>query len=103
MLLFAIRRVLGAIPTLLAIVTLAFFMMRIAPGGPFDTQRQLPPEIEHNVEAAYNLDKPVYVQYALYLNNLAHLDFGPSYRTKDFSVSQLIAEGLPVSARLGAA
>src|ERR1700722_7900214 len=101
MLSYVIRRFLGAIPTLFIIITLAFFMMRIAPGGPFDTQRRLPPEIEHNIEAAYNLDKPVYEQYFIYLNRLAHLDFGPSYRTKDFTVSQLIADGLPVSARLG--
>jgi oligopeptide transport system permease protein len=98
---FAVRRFLGALPTLLIIVTLAFFMMRLAPGGPFDTQRHLPPEIERNVAAAYNLDKPLYEQYVLYLNRLAHLDFGPSFRNKDFSVTQLIAEGLPVSAKLG--
>jgi oligopeptide transport system permease protein len=98
---FAVRRFLGALPTLLIIVTLAFFMMRLAPGGPFDTQRHLPPEIERNVAAAYNLDKPLYKQYVLYLNRLAHLDFGPSFRNKDFSVTQLIAEGLPVSAKLG--
>ena len=63
MLSYAIRRLLGAIPTLFIIITLAFFMMRLAPGGPFDSQRRLPPEIEHNIEAAYNLDKPVYEQY----------------------------------------
>lgn len=103
MLAYAARRILNAIPTLLAIVTLAFFMMRIAPGGPFDSQRRLPPAIEHNVAAAYNLDKPLYQQYFIYLDRLVHLDFGPSYRTKDFTVSQLIADGLPASARLGAA
>lgn len=103
MLIYAARRFLSAIPTLLAIVTLAFFMMRIAPGGPFDSQRRLLPEIRHNIEAAYSLDKPVYEQYFIYLDRLCHLDFGPSYRTKDFTVSQLIANGLPVSLRLGAA
>ena len=103
MLAYAVRRFLGALPTLFIIITLAFFMMRLAPGGPFDTQRHLPPEIERNVAVAYNLDKPVYAQYLLYLNRLAHLDFGPSFRNKDFSVTQLIAEGLPVSARLGLA
>jgi oligopeptide transport system permease protein len=101
MLSYAARRFLGAIPTLLVIITLAFFMMRAAPGGPFDSDRRLPPEIERNIEAAYNLDKPLYVQYALYLERLAHFDLGPSYKTKDFTVSQLIADGLPVSARLG--
>jgi len=101
MLLYAMRRFLGALPTLFIIITLAFFMMRLAPGGPFDTQRHLPPEIEHNIEAAYNLDKPVAVQYLLYLERLAHFDLGPSYKNKDFTVTQMIADGLPVSARLG--
>ena len=98
---YAIRRGLGAIPTLLIIVTLAFFMMRIAPGGPFDSQRRLPPEIEHNIKAAYNLDKPVYEQYLMYMGRLAHGDLGPSFKNKDFTVTELIADGLPVSARLG--
>jgi oligopeptide transport system permease protein len=103
MLSYAIRRLLGAIPTLFIIITLAFFMMRIAPGGPFDSQRRLPPEIEQNVKAAYNLDKPVYQQYFIYLGKLAHGDLGPSYKNKDFSVNEMIADGLPVSARLGLA
>ncbi len=103
MLTYSARRLLSAIPTLFAIVTLAFFMMRLAPGGPFDMQRRLPPEIERNVEAAYQLDKPLYVQYAHYIDRLCHFDFGPSYRTKDFTVSQLIEIGLPASLRLGAA
>ncbi len=98
---YALRRVLGAVPTLLIIITLAFFMMRLAPGGPFDSQRRLPPEIEHNVEAAYNLDKPVYEQYFMYLDRLLHGDLGPSFKNKDFTVTQLIADGLPVSAKLG--
>ena len=98
---YALRRVLGAVPTLLIIITLAFFMMRLAPGGPFDSQRHLPPEIERNVAAAYNLDKPVYEQYFIYLDGLAHGDLGPSYKIKDFTVGQLIAAGLPVSAKLG--
>jgi oligopeptide transport system permease protein len=101
MLSYAIRRVLGAIPTLFIIITLAFFMMRIAPGGPFDSQRRLPPQIEHNIEAAYNLDKPVFDQYLLYLRHLSHGDFGPSYKNRNFTVTQLIAIGAPVSARLG--
>jgi oligopeptide transport system permease protein len=98
---YAVRRVLGAVPTLFIIITLAFFMMRIAPGGPFDSERRLPPEIEHNIKAAYNLDKPVYEQYVIYLGRLAHFDLGPSFKNKDFSVTQLIEVGLPVSAKLG--
>jgi oligopeptide transport system permease protein len=98
---YFIRRLLGAIPTLFIIITLSFFMMRAAPGGPFDNQRRLPPEIELNIKAAYNLDKPVYQQYVIYLGKLLHGDLGPSYKNKDFTVTEMIADGLPVSARLG--
>jgi oligopeptide transport system permease protein len=98
---YAFRRFLGAVPTLFIIVTLTFFMMRAAPGGPFDSNRRLPPEIEYNIEAAYHLDKPLYQQYLLYLEGLAHGDLGPSYKNKDFTVAQLIGIGLPVSAKLG--
>ena len=101
MLSYAIRRTLGAIPTLFLIITFAFFMMRIAPGGPFDGERRLPPEIEANINAAYNLDKPLYEQYFIYLGRLSQGDFGPSFKTKDFTVTEMIAAGLPVSIRLG--
>src|SRR5262245_20346166 len=101
MLAYAVKRFLGAITTLFIIITLAFFMMRLAPGGPLDGERRLPPEIERNIAAAYNLDKPVYEQYFIYLNRLAHGDFGPSYKIRDFTVSQLIAQGFPVSLKLG--
>jgi oligopeptide transport system permease protein len=98
---YALRRLLGAIPTLFVIITLAFFMMRAAPGGPFDSERRLPPEVERNVKAAYNLDKPVAQQYLIYLGKLVQGDLGPSYKNKDFTVMQLIGTGLPVSMRLG--
>ena len=98
---YALRRLLGAIPTLFVIVTLAFFMMRAAPGGPFDSQRKLTPEVERNIKAAYDLDKPLVQQYLIYLGKVVHGDLGPSYKNKDFTVVQLIATGLPVSARLG--
>ena len=101
MLSYAIRRTLLAVPTLFVIITAAFFMMRIAPGGPFDNQRHLPPEIERNIESAYDLDKPLYEQYFMYVDRLAHGDLGPSFKTRDFTVTQLIADGLPVSLRLG--
>src|SRR5262249_24623293 len=101
MFVYAARRFLGALPTLFIILTVTFFMMRLAPGGPFDTQRHLPPEIERNVEAAYNLDKPLYEQYFIYLDRLAHFYLCPSFKNQDFTVGQLIADGLPVSARLG--
>ena len=98
---YILRRFLGAIPTLFIIVTITFFMMHAAPGGPFDSQRRLPPEVEHNIQAAYNLDKPVWQQYLIYLGRVAHGDLGPSFKNKDFTVVQLIETGLPVSARLG--
>jgi oligopeptide transport system permease protein len=98
---YALRRLLGAIPTLFIIITITFFMMRLAPGGPFDAERRLPPEIEANVKAAYDLDKPLVTQYGLYLTRLVQGDLGPSFKNKDFTVAQLIGAGLPVSATLG--
>ena len=97
------KRLAGAIPTLLAIVTLAFFLMRAAPGGPFDEEQSLPPEIMANLQRAYGMDQPVWVQYGRYLAALAHGDFGPSFRYKDFSVTELIRQGFPVTLQLGCA
>ncbi|MGQ3049289.1 MAG: oligopeptide transporter permease, partial [Niveispirillum sp.] len=77
MLSYIIRRLLEAIPTLLVIVALSFFLMHSAPGGPFDSERVLPPEIEANLKAAYNLDKPVWQQFLIYLGNAVQGDFGP--------------------------
>lgn len=101
MLRFAIQRLLGAIPTLLVLITLAFFLIRLAPGGPFDTEKTLPPEIEANLRAAYNLDEPLPMQLGRYLWNLAQGDFGPSFQYRGFTVTELIATGFPVSLRLG--
>ena len=98
---YALSRFLGAIPTLLILVTLAFFMIRAAPGGPFDAEKALPPEIEANLRAAYHLDEPLVQQFGRYLLNLARGDFGPSFQYKDYSVTELIAAGFPVSLRLG--
>ena len=95
------KRLLAAIPTLLIIITIAFFMMRLAPGGPFDTERNLPPEIEANILKAYDLDKPLHEQYFIYVKNLLHFDFGPSYKFRDFSVTELIMTGLPASMKIG--
>jgi oligopeptide transport system permease protein len=100
---YAIRRLASALPTLLAIVTAAFFLMRLAPGGPFDDEQTLAPEVAANLDAAYGLDQPVLVQYRNYLRGLLRGDLGPSFRYKDFDVSELIAQGLPVTASLGAA
>ncbi|HYE50486.1 MAG TPA: oligopeptide ABC transporter permease OppB [Azospirillaceae bacterium] len=98
---YAVRRLLEAIPTLLVIVALAFFLMHAAPGGPFDSERALPPEIEANLKKAYNLDQPVPIQFVLYLKDALQGDFGPSFTYKDFTVSELIGTGFPVSMRLG--
>ncbi|ORE89477.1 dipeptide/oligopeptide/nickel ABC transporter permease [Oceanococcus atlanticus] len=101
MLQYAFKRLLGAIPTLLVLITLAFFMIRIAPGGPFDTEKSLPPEIEANLNAAYHLDEPLIQQYGRYLLQILQGDFGPSFQYKDFTVNELIASGFPVSLTIG--
>lgn len=98
---YFLKRLAGAIPTLFIIITVAFFLMRAAPGGPFDQEQALPPEILANLQAAYGLDLPVPVQYARYLAALLHGDFGPSFRYKDFTVTELIGQGLPITLQLG--
>jgi oligopeptide transport system permease protein len=100
---YALRRIVGLFPTMFVILTLSFFVIRLAPGGPFDEEETLPPEIKANLEAAYGLDQPLPVQYGRYLRALVHGDFGPSFKFKDFSVTELIAQGLPISLTLGLA
>jgi oligopeptide transport system permease protein len=101
MLRYFLTRLAGAIPTLFVIVTLAFFLIRAAPGGPFDQEQTLPPEIMANLQSAYGLDQPIWTQYGRYLGALAHGDFGPSFKYKDFSVTELIGQGFPVTFELG--
>ncbi len=101
MLKFALRRFLVAVPTLLILIGLSFTMIRMAPGGPFDGEKQLPPDIEANLRAAYHLDEPLYQQLGRYVFNLAQGDFGPSFQYRDFTVTELIMSGFPVSLRLG--
>ena len=96
------RRFLTAIPTLFVIVTIAFFLMRVAPGGPFNQEKGLNPVIKANLERVFHLDEPLWKQYLLYLQNLLQGDFGPSYNLPDFTVADLFAAGLPVSIQLGA-
>jgi oligopeptide transport system permease protein len=98
---YFLNRLAGAVPTLFVIVTLAFFLIRAAPGGPFDQEQALPPEILASLDRAYGLDQPVWIQYGHYLGALAHGDFGPSFKYKDFSVTELIAQGFPVTLQLG--
>lgn len=102
MLMFTLRRLAIAIPTLFIIATASFFLMRAAPGGPFDAEADLEPVVLENIRAAYDLDKPLLQQYGIYLSNAIRGDFGPSLVYKDFGVNELIAIGLPVSAKLGA-
>jgi oligopeptide transport system permease protein len=97
----AIRRLLFAVPTLLAIIALAFVLMQLAPGGPFTKERQMPPEIERRLLAEYNLDRPVHEQLGLYVLGLVQGDLGPSMTYKDKEVIDIIAEGAPTSLILG--
>lgn len=99
---YSLRRLFGAIPTLLILITIAFFMMRAAPGGPFDTERTLPPEIQANLDRMYHLDEPLWQQYLRYMGNVVRGDLGPSFQYRDWTVNELIARGLPVSLRIGA-
>ena len=98
---FILKRLLEAIPTLLVLITVSFFMMRFAPGNPFSGERGVSPEVMANIQQKYGLDKPVYQQYFTYLGNLAQGDLGPSFKYKDFSVNDLVRKALPVSATIG--
>ncbi len=101
MLSYVARRFFGAVPTLFIIVTVAFFLIRVAPGGPFDLERPLEAKVMENLNKIYKLDRPLYEQYWLYLKNLLQGDLGPSFFFRDFSVAELFASGLPISVQLG--
>ncbi len=102
MLSFIIRRLGIAIPTLLILVIFSFSMMHLAPGGPFTSERPLPPQVLANIEAKYGLDQPVYVQMGNYIWGIVtEFDFGPSFRFKDRTVNDVIAQGFPVTLTYG--
>lgn len=101
MLRFVIKRLMWGIPVLVTVATITFVMMHVVPGGPFDKEKKLPPEIAANVEAKYHLDKPIYQQYLLYISGLATGDLGPSYKYVGRSVRDVIGDSLPVSLQLG--
>lgn len=101
MLAFVLRRLASAVPTLFIVVTISFFLMRFAPGGPFNLERPLPPATMENLMRAYQLDQPLWRQYLTYMGNAVRGDFGPSYIYKDNSVAELIGKGLPYSMELG--
>ena len=102
MLKFILRRIfLEALPTLLILVTVTFFLIRLAPGGPFSSEMNVPPEVKAAIEAKYQLDKPLAVQYLSYLADLSRGDLGPSFKYKDFTVNELVNKAIPVSFKLG--
>ncbi|TDG15463.1 ABC transporter permease subunit [Seongchinamella unica] len=94
-------RLLQAIPVILAVITVTFFLVRIAPGGPFDSEKAVMPEVKAALEAQYRLDQPLFSQYTAYLGDLARGEFGPSFKYPGRSVNELIGAGLPVTAELG--
>jgi len=101
MLLYTLKRFLGAIPTLLVMVTLCFFLMRVAPAGPFSGERVLTPAVQANLDAKYHLNDPLVVQYGSYVWSLLKGDLGPSFKYPDWTVNDLIEQGFPVSLELG--
>jgi len=101
MLRFLTARLLQAIPVILAVITVTFFLVRVAPGGPFDSEKAVIPEVKAALEAQYRLDQPLISQYFAYLSDLATGDLGPSFKYPGRSVNELIGAGLPVTAELG--
>lgn len=101
MLAYSLKRILIAVPTLLLLVATAFFLIHAAPGGPFDTERNLPPAVQANIERAYHLDETLPQQFLRYVGGVVRGDFGPSYYYRDYSVGELIGESFPVSFQLG--
>ena len=98
---YTLRRLLATIPTLLAVVTVSYFLLHAAPGGPFDSERKVSAAVLANLQAKYHLDLPPWQQYLYYLNNLVHGDLGASFRYADWSVNDLVAAALPVSLAIG--
>ena len=103
MIAYTLRRIAGLLPTLFVLVSLSFFIIRLAPGSPFAQEQQLPAAVRANLEAAYGLDAPLLTQYGRYLAGVSRGDLGPSFRYKDFGVSELIGAGLPLSLTIGLA
>jgi oligopeptide transport system permease protein len=101
MLTYFFKRVLHGIPVLVVVATLTFVIMRLVPGGPFDEEKKLPPEILANIQAKYHLDEPVITQYLLYLKQLTQGDMGPSYKYIGRDVTDIISDTFPVSITLG--
>ena len=98
---YTLRRLAEAIPVILIIVSLTFFMVRLAPGGPFDTEKTISPQVKAALDARYGLDQPMYAQYMRFLSGLVQGDLGPSFKYPGWSVNELIADKLPISLELG--
>src|SRR5688572_31493321 len=98
---YTLRRLLATVPTLLAVITASYLLLHAAPGGPFDSEKQVSAAVLANLQAKYNLDLPLWQQYLLYLKNLLQGDLGASFRYADWSVNELVAKALPVSAAIG--
>ncbi|HEY4163941.1 MAG TPA: ABC transporter permease subunit [Dongiaceae bacterium] len=98
---YIVQRTLKSIPTLLALSLITFFMMRVAPGGPFSGNRRVPPEVRANIEHAFHLDDPIWLQYWHWIYGVLHFDFGPSFKYRDYSVTDLIVGGFPTSLEVG--
>ncbi|HTJ02623.1 MAG TPA: ABC transporter permease subunit [Methylovirgula sp.] len=98
---YSLVRLIASVATLFAVVTIAFFLMHLAPGGPFESERGIDPQTLHHLQALYGLDLPLPQQYVRYLAGLLHGDLGPSLRWRDFTVAELFAHALPVSLTLG--
>ena len=98
---YTLRRVLATLPTMLAVISVCYFLLHATPGGPFDSERQVSAAVLANLQAKYHLDLPLWQQYLLYLQSLLHGDLGASFRYADWSVNDLVANALPVSAAIG--
>lgn len=96
-----LRRLLTGLITLFVVISMTFLLLRLMPGGPFDQDRKLPPAIQANIEARYHLNEPLWKQYAIYLQGLSHGDFGPSFKYKSRSVSDIVGEATLTSTKLG--
>ena len=98
---FIFRRILGLIPTMFLIITLSFFLIRLAPGGPFSSEKKVTPEVMQNLLKKYHMDEPLFKQYLRYMGDVLRGELGPSFKNKDYSVNELIAVSLPNSLILG--
>ncbi len=98
---YALRRLLATIPTLLAVITLCYVLLHLTPGGPFDAEHKIPEAVLANLQAKYHLNEPLWKQYVLYMGSLLQGDLGASFRYEDWSVNDLVAKALPISAAIG--